>query len=479
MEELRKTGSRSDKSKTHSQVVKVPPNETEIERVVLGALMLDKNAQVVAIGRLFPEVFYLEAHKAVYAAIRSIYDRSGQIDVITVVDHLRRDGKLEMVGGAFEVTKLTNSVTSGAHIENHILILYEMFLKRETIRIGGESISKAYSEEGDAFEIIANLSEGVEKAQESVLGGQQKDISYYGAKVIDQHKAVQETGVLGIKTGIEAIDQTICGLVAPDLLIIAARPGQGKTALALSITHNTSVQRNIPCAWFSLEMDGVQLVRRLASIECGIDHERIRNGRTSPEEDQKLFNAIGKISKCKIHIEDKTNINSRYIRTRLSLLKKKHNVGFAVVDYIQLMEGIDQRGKSREQIVSEISRSLKCTAKELEMPIIALSQLSRAVEARTDKMPQLADLRESGAIEQDADEVLFLMRPEYYGMTEPVSISENEYMVSGLAIGSVAKNRHGATKNIALKFTGSTMRFTDNKIEVHQPNGSWRPVTID
>jgi replicative DNA helicase len=289
-----------------------------------------------------------------------------------------------------------------------------------------------------------------------------KDIGYFGMKVLDQHAMVKNTGVLGIKTGISELDKAACGLVSPDLIIVAARPGAGKTAMALSITYNISVKQKIACAWFSLEMDGTQLVRRLVSMDTGIPHEAIRNGTTTSEQDRIIGESVDKISYSPIHIEDRTSMNIRDIRTRASLLKKKHNIGLVIVDYIQLMSGIDSKGKNREQVVSEISRGLKCLAKELEIPVIALSQLSRSVETRGDKMPQLSDLRESGAIEQDADSVMFLMRPEYYGMTEPVEIGGTEYPVQRLAICSIAKNRHGQTKNIALEFTGNTMTFTDH-----------------
>jgi replicative DNA helicase len=298
--------------------------------------------------------------------------------------------------------------------------------------------------------------------QERVLIGEAKDMAYFSLKMIEQHDAVKQTGILGISTGLKALDAVIYGLVSPDLLIIAARPGQGKTAMALSITHYISIVHSIPGAWFSLEMDGVQLVRRLASIDTGINHEIIRNGKTTYDEYDTMIKSMEKISKAPIFIEDKTSINVRDIRTRSNILKKKHKIGYIVVDYIQLMSGIDEKNKSREQVVSEISRALKCLAKELQIPVIALSQLSREVEKRPDKMPQLSDLRESGAIEQDADTVLFLMRPEYYKMENDVEISGKEYSVKSLCIGSIAKNRHGQTCHIPLSFRGETMHFYDN-----------------
>lgn len=444
---------------------KVPPQSKELEEVILGGLMLDHNSISIGMSRLFPEIFYVESHQYIFKAIQSLYDANSKIDLLTVVEQLKKDEKLEYVGGMYYVMKLTNSVVSGANIEIHINLISENFLKREAIRLSGELISEAYEDSSDAFDIINLADAGFQKIQERVLVGMTKDISFFGQKVLEQHATTKETGILGIKTGIKSIDDTIAGLVEPDLIIIAARPSQGKTALALSITYNTSIRGNIPCAWFSLEMDGVQLVRRLASIDTQIDHERIRTGRTTKEEDILLGESIDKISGCPIFIQDNANVNIREIRTKANLLKKKNNIKFIVVDYIQLMNGIDVKNKIREQIVSDISRGLKILAKELELPVIALSQLSREVEKRNDKMPQLSDLRESGAIEQDADEVMFLMRPEFYGMMDSVDISGKEYDPRGLTILSVAKNRHGSVKNKALNFKGSCMHFTDHHLD--------------
>lgn len=445
---------------------KVPPQAKELEEVILGGLMLDVNSVFVGMSRLFPEMFYVDAHQRIFTAIQNLYDQNKKIDILTVVEQLKKNEELDLVGGAYYVTKLTNSVVSGANIENHISIVAEKFLKREAIRLSGEVLGDAYEDSTDAFDLINTADAGFQQIQEQVLKGMAKDISSYGMKVLEQHAQVKETGVLGISTGIKALDNVICGLVAPDLLIIAARPGQGKTALMLSVTYNTSVLGKVPCAWFSLEMDGVQLVRRLSSIDTGINHERIRKGETSKEEDVMLGESISKISEAKIFIEDKAAINVRDIRTRANLLKKRHKIQYIVVDYLQLMKGLDTKNKSRENIVSEISRSLKEIAKELEIPVIALSQLSREVEKRPDKMPQLADLRESGGIEQDADEVIFLMRPEYYRMQDNVTIGDSEYSVNDLCIASIAKNRHGATKNTALNFKGSCMHFRDHSQDV-------------
>jgi replicative DNA helicase len=302
---------------------KVPPQSRELEEVVLGVLMLESNSISIGMARLFPEIFYVESHQKIFKAIQNIYDRNSSIDLFTVVDELKSMGELEFIGGAYALTKLTNNVVSSAHIETHITIIAESYLKREAIRLSSDLINDSYEDSTDPFDLINKADAGFQKIQEQVLVGLSKDVSYFGMKVLEQHANTKETGVLGIKTNINAIDSVISGLVEPDLIIVAARPGQGKTALALSITYNVSVKRNIPCAWFSLEMDGVQLVRRLASIDSQIDHEKIRKGRTTKEEDVLLGSSIDKISSSPIHIQDNATVTIRDIRTKANLLKKK------------------------------------------------------------------------------------------------------------------------------------------------------------
>jgi len=451
---------------------KVPPQARDLEEAILGAIMLERDAFVVASQFLFADSFYVDGHQRIFAAMLKLYDAGKPIDILTVVQQLRAVDELDIIGGAYYVTKLTNNVTGSAHIEAHCKIVLENYMKREAIRIGGDFIQEAYEDSSDPFELYNKADNDIINTQEKVLKGQMTDVSGYAMQVAEQHATVKVTGVLGISTGLMSLNRVICGLVAPDLIIVAARPGQGKTSFALSITHNTSVKNKIPCAWFSLEMDGVQLVRRLASLDSNVNHEVIRNGKTSTHEEALLNESLERIANCPIYIEDDANLNIRDIRTRAYILKRKYKIEYIVVDYIQLMGGVETKGKSREQIISEISRGLKCLAKELSIPVIGLSQLSRAVESRADKMPQLSDLRESGAIEQDADEVIFLMRPEYYGMMNEVEIGGTSYGVSGLAIGLIQKNRHGETKNIPLSFYGNTMKFSD------YGDNTWTPPPI-
>lgn len=457
-------------------MTRTPPQDIDIEKAVLGAILIDKNCLSEAMVKLFSEIFYKESHALIFQAIETIYDKGSPVDQLTLIDQLKKDGTLELCGGMYGITLLTNGVLSGANIESHIAILSEFYLKRQTVNICGNAANDALNNEKDVFDIINKTDAEMQRIQERVLVGQARDMAYFGMKMIEQHDSVKATGVLGIPTGLTDLDKCVFGLVSPDLFIIAARPGQGKTALALSITHYTSITHNVPCLWISLEMDGVQLTRRLASIESGISHEVIRGGKTTSDEYYMLQKATDLISKSKIFIEDKTSINIRDIRTRANILKKKHNIGYIVVDYLQLMTGVN-RTQNREQEIAEISRGLKCLAKELSIPVIALSQLSREVEKRADKMPQLSDLRESGAIEQDADNILFLMRPEYYKMTEDVTIAGKEYPVNNLCIGSIGKNRHGPEKNIALNFFGPTMHFSDNILNNINNIQVWKPVS--
>lgn len=447
---------------------KIPPQATDLEEAVLGAMLNENKCLSLVIGIVFQEVFYKEVHQLIFKAILNLYDSNKSVDVLTVIEQLKSNEDLDRVGGGYVLVKISNSVTSTASVETYCRILLQQYLKREMIRISSLNINDSYEEYTDAFEIYDKAGNDLVQAQEKILRGSIKDMNHYAFKVYEQYETVESTGVLGIKTDITPFDSLFCGLVAPDLVVIAARPGQGKTSFALSLTHSISVLRNIPGAWFSLEMNGVQLTRRLVSIDSGIPHERIRRGRIEEGEKSFFINSVDKVSKAPIFIEDKGGINVRSIRTRSNILKKKNNIQYIVVDYLQLVNSVDSRNKNRDNIIGEITGGLKQLALELDIPVIALSQLSRQVESRADKMPQLSDLRESGNIEQDADEVIFLMRPEYYGFLEPVNIAGKEYDVDGLCIAKGAKNRHGATCNFAMRFDSPLMHFTthlnDNNI---------------
>jgi len=446
---------------------KVPPQNTELEGAILGAMMIEPICiQLVLALIKTPDVFYKEVNKNIYRAIISLYDKSINIDLLTIVNELKKLELLDLVGGSYYVAGLTNNVSSSIHIEDHCRAILETYLSRELIKITVQAANSAYEDSTDIFDLYNITDNELIKAREIAETGASKDITHYGQNVLKQYNQTKETGVLGIKTKITEFDRIFCGLVAPDLLIIAARPGAGKTALCLSIINNICVQDKIPVAIFSLEMDGDQLTRRLASIDSCINHQEIRTGKIPSDKMEHFYNAIDRIQSAPLFIEDKCGLTIRDLRTRAHILKRKHGLGAIFVDYLQLMDGIPSKNNStREQDISTISRGLKTLAKELKIPIIALSQLSRAVELRPDKMPQLSDLRESGAIEQDADGVLFLMRPEYYNFTEPVEISGISYDVKNLTIAKGAKNRHGSTENFALSFIGPIMKFTNREPE--------------
>jgi len=457
---------------------KVPPQSSELEIVILGAMLLSPHCVPDVSNLLFKEVFYVDAHREIFGAIMGLYDESKSIDILTVVQQLKKLDKLDYVGGAYYITKLTNNVVSSAHIDAHCRLILQFYLKREMIVISGEAIQDAYEDSTDAFDIYDKADNKIINTQERVLSGQIRDMGYYSSKVYDQYETIKQTGVLGIQTGIIPIDRIFSGLVPPDLFIIAARPSMGKTAMALSITHHVSVINKIKGAWFSLEMDGIQLTRRLASMDSGISHSDIRQGMVSKEDEIKFYQSLDRVGAAPIFIEDGGSMNIRSIRTRATILKRKNDIGYIVVDYLQLMEGVDVKNKNRNDIVGEITRGLKMLAKELNIPVIALSQLSREVEKRADKMPQMSDLRESGNIEQDADSVLFLMRPEKYGMLESVSIGGKEYNPIGLCIGKADKNRHGECLNFAMSFIGKTMQISSHPDDTpfSKEVSSWKPI---
>jgi replicative DNA helicase len=441
--------------------LKVPLNNKEIEQAVLGAMILDSFCLPVVLSKIFEEVFYHPSHQLIFKAILSLYDKCSAIDLLTVMQELHLKGNLEIIGGGFELSKLTNGVVTSAHIESHIQLLLELYLKRKTTDIGRVLFEDGYNVSTDAFDGLNTASNSILEASESVLKGSQKDMSHFVMKVIEQRDRVLTDGQIGLDTGFKSLNETISGWVNPDLIIIAARPGMGKTAMIISTLHHLSVKNNIPVAIFSLEMSGEQLTQRLESIDSGIYHSNLRNNKLDSQQQERLPKTHDRLIKSPIYIEDKPGINIRELRTKANLLKRRYGVKLIMIDYLQLMSGVDEKGKSRENIISEISRGCKLIAKELDVPVIALSQLSRAVESRADRMPQLSDLRESGSIEQDADEVIFLMRPEYYNMMQPVEIGGESYSAQGLVICKIDKNRHGSTKNIALKFQPELMKYED------------------
>lgn len=436
---------------------KTPPQATDFEESVVGALMLEKDAIYAVADFLKPEHFYNDKLGEIYRAIKNLSDNRNPIDMNTVADQLTRNGKLAEVGGIAELALITNRVASTAHVEFHARIVSEKFLQRELIRVGG-AIQR------DAFDDTQDVAELLQKAESSVFelanGYIKKEVSEIGAVLRDAYSQLEAAsknkgGMSGVPSGYTELDRMTAGWHPSDLIIIAARPAMGKTAFVLSMARNIAASYNTPVAVFSLEMSSVQLVNRIVSAEARIESEKMKTGQLDPSDWQRLTDKMEFLSKTPMFIDDTPALSVTEFRTKMRRLVDRHKIKIAIIDYLQLMTAGGNFG-SREQEVSTISRNLKAIAKEMNVPIIALSQLSRAVESRGgDKRPQLSDLRESGAIEQDADMVMFIHRPEYYHMLT----DESGRSLKGIAEIIIAKHRSGAVGSIYLKFISQYTRF--------------------
>lgn len=463
---------------------KVPPQARDLEEAVLGAIMLEKSAFDTVIEILKPECFYVDAHQRIFRAMQSLAQKSMPIDLLTVVEELRTREELELVGGPYYVTKLTNAVVSSANIEAHSRIILQKFIQRDLIRISGEVISDAYEDSIDVFDL---LDEAESKLFEITNNHLRKNFDSLDTVLVKTIQRIEDMrnrqeDITGVPSGFESLDRVTFGWQSTDLIILAARPSVGKTAFALNLARNAALHatKPTPVAFFSLEMSSAQLVQRILSAESEIWLKKIAQGKMEEHEMQQLYrNGIQRLQKAPIFIDDTAALNIFELRAKCRRLKNKHNVGLIIIDYLQLMSGAgDKRSSNREQEISTISRNLKGLAKELGVPIIALSQLSREVEKRKegDKMPQLSDLRESGAIEQDADMVMFLYRPEYYNITA------NEFGESnkGETHVRIAKHRNGALETIKLKALLHIQKFVemedDHFEDLGLPGNNWKPV---
>lgn len=433
---------------------KVPPQAKELEEAILGAIMLEKGAFDVVVEVIKkPECFYIEAHQKIFAACMALADKNSPLDILTVVQELRLRGELDLVGGAFYVSKLTNIVASTANTEAHAKIVLQKYVQRELIRMSGDVISDAFEDTTDVFELLDDAEQKLFNITNNYLRSDYDDI--VGAMTSSMERIdklrLQKEEISGVPSGFTALDQLTYGWQPSDLIILAARPAVGKTAFALNLIRNAALHptKPTPVAFFSLEMSSSQLVNRILSAESGILLEKISRGRMEEYEYQQLQRAgIRRLENSKIFIDDTAALNIFELRAKARRLVSKEGVGLIVIDYLQLMTGNKERNGNREQEISSISRNLKVLAKELNIPIIALSQLSRAVESRreSNKVPQLSDLRESGAIEQDADMVMFIYRPEYH------DIENNEFGEStkGLTEIKIAKHRNGSLGDVKL-----------------------------
>lgn len=437
--------------------LKVPPHSLDIEEMILGVFLMTPREVSEHIGDVISDFFYRESHKVIFNAIQKLYDERSSIDILTITDFLRKSKQLESIGGAFALVEMTNRVISSSHIADWVLILKNYYLQREGILLGRRLMDKSYDTD-DINSVLNTIGSDIVKSQSNVFKNSEKDVDFFIKELIKQRKDIETNGQIGIDIGFNSLNAVISGLVKPDLIILAARPAQGKTAFMINIILNV-LRQGEAVGVFSLEMSGDQLVNRLLSIDSGIDHSDLRKNQMNGVQRLELSRSEGRIGQMKLFIDDTANLNIRDLRTKATLMKRKYDIKFLCIDYLQLMSGVDRKA-NREGEIAEISRGCKIIAKELGIPVMALSQLSRAVESRPDKMPQLSDLRESGGIEQDADSVLFLMRPETYNISE-FEQEGNTYSTKNVCIVKVGKNRHGSLKNIPMKFIGSQMKFED------------------
>jgi replicative DNA helicase len=440
---------------------KLPPQAIELEEAVLGALLIDNEALDEVIDIINGQAFYKDGHKEIYEAINRLFNASKPIDVLTVAQDLREAGKLDVAGGEYYLAQLTQKVSSSAHVEFHARIIIEKFIQRELIRISNEIIKEAYDETSDVLDLLDDAEQKIfEIAEGNIKKNYDTAESLIQQALHNIEEISKKEGLSGVPSGFASLDKLTGGWQNSDLVILAARPGMGKTAFVLSMARNMAITHSTAVGVFSLEMSSVQLITRLISSETGLESDKLRKGNLEAHEWEQLNNKIQDLEKAPLFIDDTPALSIFDLRAKCRRLVAQHNVGIIIIDYLQLMTtGSSSKGGNREQEISTISRSLKSIAKELNVPVIALSQLSRAVETRGgSKRPLLSDLRESGAIEQDADIVSFIYRPEYYGMTE---WDDDQSPCQGQAEFIVAKHRNGGLDNIRLKFINKLAKFTD------------------
>lgn len=440
---------------------KLPPQVIEMEEAVLGAMMIDKKGVDDVIDILQPDAFYKESHKHIFEAILQLFTETQPIDLLTVSSQLKKNGKLEIAGGDFYLIQLTQKIASSAHIEFHSRIILQKFIQRSLIRISSEIIEESYDESTDVFDL---LDKAESKLYEVTQGNIKRSSETAQSLVLQAKKKIEEIagkeGLSGVETGFHNLDKLTSGWQPSDLIIIAARPAMGKTAFVLSMARNIAIQYGHGVALFSLEMASVQLITRLISSETGLSSEKLRTGKLEKHEWEQLSTKVKDLEKAPLFIDDTPSLSIFDLRAKCRRLVSQHSIKIIIIDYLQLMTagGNNKGGGNREQEISTISRNLKALAKELNVPVIALSQLSRAVETRgSSKRPLLSDLRESGAIEQDADIVSFLYRPEYYKIEE--WDDDEASPTTGQAEIMIAKHRNGGIENIRLKFIGHLGKF--------------------
>ncbi len=448
---------------------KIPPQALDLEYAIIGAILIDKKGLDEIIDILFPEVFYKKEHQDIFRAIQKLYLNSKPVDIYTVSNQLRQDGKLDIIGGELYLIELTQKVISSAHIEYHSRIVQQKFMMRKLISISSDLIENCYDERTDVFELLDKAESKLFEINQKYLRSKKyENTQSLIMKAIERIKKIgkNKNGLSGISSGFYKMDQITSGWQNSDLIILASRPGMGKTTFMLSMVRNIVIEQNIPVVIFSLEMSSIQLITRLISSESGISSEKLKKSYLSDLDWKCLFFKTKKLKEAPLFIDDTPSLSIFSLRAKCRRLISQHGIKLILIDYMQLMGISNNHGYyssrliNREQEISIISRNLKSIAKELDIPIIALSQLSRAVETRGgSKRPLLSDLRESGAIEQDADIVLFIYRPEYYGFNT-WDTDENDSCIGQAEI-IIAKHRNGVLDKFRLKFISHQSKFMD------------------
>ena len=458
----KKVGKRTLKATPTSQIDgKLQPQALELEKAVLGALMIDNESLSDAIDSLQAEYFYAPKHQKIFEAIVNLFNNTQPVDILTVSEELKRIEMFKEIGGLAYISELTNNVSSSSNTEFHARIIAEKFIKRSLINISRKISNDAFDDSVDIFDLLNDAEANLFTVTEGTLRKSYDKMSSLIKGALENIETLRnkEDGLSGVPSGFTNVDRVTSGWQKSDLVIVAARPGMGKTAFALTMARNVAVDHNTPIGFFSLEMSSEQLVNRLIASEAELGASKLRKGDLADHEMVQLHEKIKHLSEAPIFIDDTPGLSIFELRAKARRLVKNHGVGIIMIDYLQLMTA-GGTGGNREQEISTISRSLKGIAKELKIPVIALSQVNRGVESRTgvgSKRPMLSDLRESGAIEQDADIVTFIYRPEYYKIYE----WDNGDDSRGQGELIIAKHRNGSLNNVRLKFTGEFAKFSD------------------
>ncbi|MBP7102122.1 MAG: replicative DNA helicase [Bacteroidales bacterium] len=441
---------------------RVLPQAIEFEEAVLGAMMLEQNAAVSVIDMLHEEMFYKESHQKIYKAIKQVFLASDPVDLLSVANRLRKNGDLDAIGGAYYLSSLTNRVVSSANIEYHARIVSEKYIQRKLIAVSTETIHDAYDHSLDVLEMLDKAEKNLFDIAEQNFRRDSRTMPDLIREVLADLQAIKTSDkkLRGLPSGFTELDRVTNGWQKANLIILAARPGMGKTAFVLSMARHIAIDQQKPIAFFSLEMSASDLALRLISAESGFYQNQLKRGDLNDDDWRVLVNKMTELENAKLLIDDTAALSIFELRAKCRRFKQQYDIQGVIVDYLQLMSsGLDIKGMNREQEISNISRSLKALSKELDIPVIALSQLNRSVESRSSqsKRPQLSDLRESGAIEQDADLVLFIYRPDYY----KIDTFEDGSPAKGLAEIMIAKHRNGALKDVKLRFTPDYAKFSD------------------